>query len=82
MQETNEEDVVGVQGKKMQQQAVMSVERKERAFGCGLHCCWFSSSEEEEEEDDDDDDDEKDEESGIQSRTAAAAFIARIRARI
>lgn len=80
MQETNEEDVVGVQGKKMQQQAVMSVERKERAFGCGLHCCWFSSSSSSSSSDDDDD--EKDEESGIQSRTAAAAFIARIRARI
>ncbi len=63
--------------KKLQQQVVMSMERKERAFGCGLHCCWFS--EEEEEEDDDDDDD--DEEGGIQSRTAAA-FVARIRARI
>ncbi len=56
----------------------MSVEREERAFGCGLHCCWFSSSSS---SSSDDDDDEKDEEGGIQSRTAAA-FIARIRARI
>ncbi len=60
----------------------MSTERKERAFVCGLHCCWFSSSSSsEDDDDDDDDDDDEDEEGGIQSRTAAA-FSARIRARI
>ncbi len=68
--------------KKLQQQVVMSTERKERAFVCGLHCCWFSSSSSsEDDDDDDDDDDDEDEEGGIQSRTAAA-FSARIRARI
>ncbi len=47
---------------KLQQQVVMSVERKERAFGYGLHCCWFSSSSSSSSSDDDDDDDEIDEE--------------------